>query len=362
VLAVPDYVHAHRRRPDSRINLSSNELLSRRLEGIHRSVAAGLTSALLSSYPVVADQAAHLAGYFGVQPDELVLTPGSDSALRLVCAHHAKRESAPGPLILQDPNYIAWAQTAAAYAMDVIPVRAESADPAAQAEQMLQLAESSVDALMVLSVPNGLSGGCVSPEALDKLTAVAARQGHLLVIDACYQAFNGSLTEHIERRGGPVLVVQSMSKSHGLAGARVSVLCGAADVVASLGAGPLEHAVSGPTLLAATNAVDRHDDFAVIWSEIARTRDWCVDRLRGWGLRPLPSAANFVTVPVGSTRQAAAVTAGLSESGYRIRDLSDLPGLSGCVRFSMADQEVVERFLPVLERALSAGAGAEPSC
>jgi len=348
---MPTLIHATRRAVDHRVNLSSNELLSRSLPAVHAAAAAGLTSALLSRYPVATETASRLAEYFGAGPDELLMTPGSDAALRHICAFHAR---GGGTTILsQDPNYAAWDQAAGSLGLTLRPARADRADPAVQGKDLKRLAESTSGALIAVSVPNGFSGGCVEDADLDELAAIAAERGHLLVIDACYQAFNGPLTAQFARRGGPVLVVQSLSKSHGLAGARIAVLGGDAALIARLEAGPLENAVSGAAFLAAHTALDHHDALAAIWAETCRTREHCAERLRRAGLSPLPSSANFVSVPVGTEAQAAAVVQLVSEAGYRIRDLSPLPGLGGCVRFTVADPETADAFLDALERAVT---------
>jgi histidinol-phosphate aminotransferase len=345
-------VPSGRRRSDPRVNLSSNELISRRLDAIHQDLAGGLPRELFSRYPPVGEYVAEVARYAGVAPDALVLTPGSDVALRLICAAYARTRRAEGTVILQEPNYIAWQQTADLHRLTVQPVTAPRADPLVQGEEMLRIARTARPAVLAVSVPNGLSGGALPGDILDALAEVADRRGHLLVIDACYQAFNGRLTTQLERHGGPVVVVQSWSKSHGLAGARVALTAADPDRLAQLEAGPAEQAVSGPTLAALRNAIRHHAELARIWTEIVRERSRCRQWLAELGLRPLPSGANFVTTPVGSNDDAGRLVAALSDAGYRIRDLSRLPGLAGCVRFTVADGPPADAFRAAFVEAL----------
>ncbi len=350
-----------RRSADARLNLSSNELVHPDVAAILRSVPAALTPDLLYRYPVTAQTVTALAQYFRSYPDQIVVTPGSDSALRLICNYHRNQTNGEGTVLLQNPNYAAWEETARLLRLRLRRINSDSTDGAAQTRRLLRAARSVSKALIAVSVPNGPIGGCLPQVVLDELAEISHERGHLLVIDSCYQAFHGPLTARVARSGGPVVVVQSLSKSHGLAGARVAVMCGEPTLIARLAAGPLEHSVSGPSLLAARVAIDHHSEFQGIWSEISQVRDKTADLLRACGYRPLPSGGNFITVRLGTAAAAAAITARVSAAGYRIRDLSGLPGFSGCVRFTIADTATTGLFVQHLLAGLSAASFCEAS-
>lgn len=306
-----------------------------------------------------------MADYFGSSPDRIVLTPGSDSALRLISRYYATRTAGSGSLLLQYPNYPAWEESAQSLGLrlrrvPLEPTAAGHPGPAARTgyEALAAAARSCSGALIAVSVPNGPVGGCLTARQLDELTAVARERGHLLVIDACYQVFHGPLTAQTARAGGPVLVVQSLSKSHGLAGARIAVLCGEPELLRRLEPAPLEQAVAGPSLLAARIALDHHDVLQTIWSEIRQVRTAAAARLRAWGLAPRDSGGNFLTTWVGDAEAAAATTRALSDAGYRIRDLTPLTGPGGHIRFTVADTATTTAFLAALRTALPA----EPLC
>lgn len=350
-----------RRQADSRLNLSSNELIHPDVDQVLRAVAAALRPDLFRRYPVTKDVIAALARYVGCAPHELIVTPGSDAALRLVCGYFARVTSGAGTVILQDPNYVAWEQTTQLFGLTLRRVPMRLADPAAQAAQLLAEAHASRGCLIAVSVPNGPVGGCLPEAVLDELTEVARTRGHLLVIDSCYQVFSGSLRATLDRGRGPVLVVQSLSKSHGLAGARVAVLRGDSGLLARVAGQPLEHAVAAPSLLAARIATEHHSRFERIWGEIGQVREHTADRLRLWGFPSIATGGNFLTVPLGSAEAAGQTAAALSASGYRVRDLSALPGLTGCLRFTVADHPTTERFLVALQAALPTTALSEVS-
>ncbi len=170
--------------------------------------------------------------YLSLHPDEFALTPGSDAAVRLIVRQHARGSG--GPILLQEPNYAAWEQEAAAHGLTVHRATAPLADPAEQGTRLLSLATATEGGVIAVSVPNGLTGGCISDDDLAKLARLAQERYYLLVIDACYQAFRGQVSVQFAKRGGRVLVVQSLSKSHGLAGGRLAVMAGDPGLIARL--------------------------------------------------------------------------------------------------------------------------------
>lgn len=344
-----------RRATDLRINLSSNELLHPRLDPILREALAELKPSVLRRYPVTAGPIADIAAHFGLHTDEFMLTPGSDSALRMICRHYAAQRSPNGTLLLQYPNYEAWEQAAALVGLVVRRIGNDPIDPAEQAARVCMAARTHDRALIAVSVPNGPGGWPMPPRQLDELIKITTERDHLLVIDSCYQAFNGPFTEQIRHRGGPVLVVQSLSKSHGLAGARLGLLCGDPKRIAALAADQLEQTVSGITIQVARSLLDHMPDLEAIWQEIRTVRADVARELVGFGLHPLPSGGNFLTVRVGSVGRAAEVTDGLSRVGYRVRDLSPVVGLAGCIRFTISDRANTEVVLGALRVVLSQG-------
>ncbi|MGK5627813.1 aminotransferase class I/II-fold pyridoxal phosphate-dependent enzyme [Streptomyces sp. URMC 123] len=346
--------------------MSSNEL-------VHPDLAEILTGALsswgpevLRGYPVSGPPIAEIAEHFGLAPDEFMVTPGSDVALRNICAHYAARSGGAGTLVLQYPNYDAWEHHAGLLGLPVRRIVTEAADPEEQGARLVAAARETSGALIAVSVPNGPVGWVLSDRVLDELAAVSAERGHLLVVDSCYQAFAGPLTAQLRRAGGPVVVVQTLSKSHGLAGARVALTRGAPELIAELARGQLEQTVSGPSLAAARHVLAAHRDFERIWRDVRTAREKAARTLGGWGLTVLPSGGNFLTVRIGSAARAAAVTAALSTAGYRVRDLSGVATLEGCVRFTVGDEATCAALLAALREALAAAgtpgpAGARPA-
>lgn len=337
-----------RRKASQLLNLSSNELIHPGTNVIAKEFTDLFSADLLTRYPVTADIACQIARYVDCDEHEVVLTPGSDLVIRTLCTAHALRTGGRGLIILQDPNYAAWEQSATRTRLPVCRIRAEQVRPGTQGERLAAAAVATSNAVIAVSVPGAPVGGCLTAPELDTLAAIAAERGHLLVIDACYQAFNGEFDEFLRRRGPSVLVIQSLSKSHALAGARVGLAMSDPLVLRDYSIDLLEQCVAAPSLLAAKLAIEHHDDLVPIWADIGRVRDAAAAELVSLGLSIWPSGGNFLAFDTGSATTAKRLTESLADRGYRIRDLSVVFGFAGHLRFTVPHEAACRRFLDVL--------------
>lgn len=342
-----------RRASDSRIDLSRNELSHPRLESILSRALTRLHSTDFRRYPNVSDAVDLIAERLKLHPLEMLLTPGSDSALRLLCQHYLRSRPFDAKLLLQHPNYFAWEQSAELLGLKLERVR--WADISAPGRELIEAARACHGALIGISVPNGPVGGCMSASELDELIETVRSQEHLLIIDGCYQAFNGEWTEHLRRSGERVVVVQSLSKSHGLAGVRLGILAGDENMIAQLADSRLEHAVSGAALsMGCAMMLEAADEFEVIWNDIKASRELAAQALGQAGLRVLPSGGNFLSFHLGSREQAEAVQRGMSACGYRVKHLADDAAFSDCLRVTIQDERATQTALDRLFKVIDA--------
>ena len=123
----------------------------------------------------------------------------------------------------------------------------------------LQLADAADRAdVVILCQPNNPSGECIEPTRVEQMTRTLARRSRWLLIDEAYAdaAPETSVLPHIAAEDWPcVIVLRSLGKFFGLAGARAGFAISAPEVIAALrdelGPWPL----SGPARVAALHAL-----------------------------------------------------------------------------------------------------------
>ncbi len=244
-----------------------------------------------------------IARYAGVGPENVVLGAGADDLI-LLCA---RTFAGPGDVVAvaESPTYPLYriaAHLAGAEVGDVDPVVTFSCRP---------------------NNPTGTLG-----------ELPAARP---LVVDEAYFEYAGVTAAGLIEDG--VIVLRTFSKSFGLAGARVGYALADAETAAELNRRQAPQPISGISATLALAALSDPTD--VGWQVEERER--CARALRALGLEPLPSATNFLFVPLD---EADAIAASLLRSGLVVRVYA------GGLRFSVRDREDDDLLLDALARVL----------
>ena len=280
-----------------------------------------------------------LAEYARVTPAQVVTGCGSDDVLD--CAVRAfAREG--GRFAHIDPTFPMAPRFARLSGLVpvAVPLAADgSFDPGAM------LAGDPV--LLYLCSPNNPTGALLDPQAVER---VIARATGVVLVDEAYAEFvgHGLVSQAPSRRG--LLVTRTLSKAFGLAGLRAGYACGAEELVREV------ELVRGPyrvTLTAerAATAAVRGD---VGWvmaraAEAVALRERLAVELRTMGHSPLPSAANFVLVPIAG---AVRVAAHMRAAGVAVRSFEALPGVGDALRITAAPWPQLERALAALSEAM----------
>jgi histidinol-phosphate aminotransferase len=189
----------------------------------------------------------------------------------------------------------------------------------------------------------------------EEVAALADGLPAIVVVDAVYQEFaEASLGEAPESRSllplqerlSNLLILRSLAKSYGLAGARIGYLIVPDALAARFDAGRLPLAVGGVTEALALAALDEPDAARERHRRIVEERDGMAGRLRGIGWEVLPSVTNFLLVrPPDATNTAAA----LLRRGMVVRSYLAGP-LAGWLRITVRDPEANARLLAAIER------------
>jgi histidinol-phosphate aminotransferase len=291
----------------------------------------------LSRYPSANPRALSeaLADYVGIRPEQVVTGCGSDDVIDSALRAFAE----PGDAV---------AFCAPAFSM--LPTFARINGLEARAFPFLPDGELDVEALRAararvtyVASPNNPTGREVSARALESLLASA--EG-LVLVDEAYGEFGERSSVPWLQRFPRLLVTRTLSKAFGLAGLRVGYGLGAPCLVEALALvrGPYKlNALAERAALAALR-----EDRAWMKARVAEARDVrerLAGELRQLGLRPLPSAANFLCLPLVD---AAGWGDQLLARGVRVRVLLGLPGLGDALRIGVGPWEAMEEVLAAM--------------
>jgi histidinol-phosphate aminotransferase len=324
------------------LNLASNEFVHPVVDRIARDVLAGLDARTVTGYPFHGGLVERLAAHTGVRGDQLMITAGSDDAIKIL-ADALFRTT--GRLVLQEPNYELVRQYALLRLVAVTPV-ATREDRRFHLEDFRAAIARTGPACVYLSNPNGPLGTCLTLDELHALAGCCADAGCLLFVDEAYVPYNGFDHAPLLDAHDCVVLVRSFSKSYGVPGARLGVVMAHPDVIKYLRPWQGANPVSGMTAAVMLGFLDRAPELAAARQEIVETRDWfaraVVAALPSW--TALPSHANFVNFTTDETP--ATWARWLLERGIRVRAMD-----YGCLRVTIADRRRMDRLLDLLVAA-----------
>ena len=295
----------------------------------------------LRRYPSPVSRAfrAAAAETLDVDPARVLAGNGSDDLLTML----VRSVTGPGrPVVYPAPTYVLYRTLAGIQEAPVVevPFDDDFVLPVAA------LAEAG-GALTFVANPNSPSGTAAPVTALARL---ADALDGLLVIDEAYAAFAETDALDLVRTHSNVVILRTLSKSHGLAGLRLgyavappAVIEGLAKVKDSYNVGAVADRV-GAAAIRDTAHVQR------VAARIVGSRQTLAEQLERLGWRVWPSQANFLLVrpPAGD---AARIHRRLEASGVLVRYF-DEPALAETLRITVGTDEQNAVLLDVLRQIL----------
>jgi histidinol-phosphate aminotransferase len=211
-------------------------------------------------------------------------------------------------------------------------------------------------ALVYVCRPNNPTGFLSPREWLHELLDAAGSNGPLVLVDEAYGDFappEESMTREAAARPR-LLVVRTLSKAYGLAGLRVGVGVGSPEVAKEIEKSRGPYMVSSLAEAAAVKVLRDEEGWVDrTVAECLECRARLIDELGSRGLEPLPTAANFVMVPVGEGC-ALRYAQGLRRKGVAIRPFAAMPDIGDGIRVTVGPWPLMERFLDALDEVRAA--------
>ena len=240
----------------------------------------------LYSDPVCRPLIEKLAQVYGLRPDQVFVSNGSDDILNFAFWAFAGQ---PGKAAYPDVTYGFYQVFADLHQVeaDVIPLRE---DFSVRVEDYLNL-----ETMIVLANPNAQVGRALTRAEMERI--IAANPDHVVVVDEAYVDFGAESCVPLIDRYPNLLVVQTFSKSRSLAGARLGFALGSAELIADLNRlkySTNPYNVNRLTMAAGVAALEAEDYYGKNCRAIQETRAWTVQALEALGFTVVPSLANFV--------------------------------------------------------------------
>ncbi|PYT80228.1 MAG: histidinol-phosphate transaminase [Acidobacteria bacterium] len=320
-----------------KVRLDFNENTSGCSPGVRRALAK-LTAKQLAMYPEYQKPTERLARYFGVRPEELLLTNGGDDALRVFFDTFVEPDS--GILICEPtfPMYRYYAEIAGAR---VCPARYGANMEFPLEEVIAGLREN--PRVVFIANPNNPTGTLIGEKELLRILQAATQT--VVVMDEAYSEFSDFTALPWIHKYPQLFVARTFSKVAGLAALRLGAVIGCAESLALVRRAMPPYPVNLAALVAAEAAASDPARMRGYVAEVKRLRAWVAKELCGLGVKTFPSAGNFLLADFGPSGPA--LFRKLETLGILVRDRSKDMG-SGFVRITMGTSAEMRRLLKAI--------------
>jgi histidinol-phosphate aminotransferase len=308
-----------------------------------REVLGRISAGDLTRYPERAPVEAIVAAHLGLAAEQVALTNGVDEAIHVLFETFLEDGD---ELLLPVPTYTMYEVYSSATGARVVAVQA--ADDLQFPFARLLEAITPRTKIIAIANPNSPSGSVATRQ---QIVEIARRAPHaVLLVDEAYFHFFGETVVDLIDELPNLIVARTFSKAYGLAGLRVGLLAGTAEMMRWIKRVLSPYSVNSLALACLPPALE--DETYLDWyvSEVLAARTEFEAALDAAEVRRWPSRANFVLVEIGARH--AEFTRLMSAAGVLVRDRSSDPGCDGRVRITIGTREQMRQAAAALNESL----------
>lgn len=315
-------------------------------------MAAAAQDVWMYGDPEIHDLRADLARHHATTPAHIIVGEGIDGLLGYLVRLIIGPDDA---VVTSDGAYPTFNFHVAGFggALHKVPYRGDFEDP----EALLTRAAEVGAKLIYLANPDNPMGSQLEAAVVEAMIE-RLPDGCLLILDEAYidLAPAGSAPE-VRPDDPRVIRFRTFSKGYGMAGLRVGYGIAAPGLISAFNKVRNHFGVGRVAQAGARAALADQAWLAQVKDQVAAARLEFADVGRENGLRPLPSATNFICLDCGGDGDfARKVLQHLGDEGVFVR----MPGVAPmdrCIRVSLGDEAAQKLFAAALPRALKAARG-----
>ena len=284
------------------------------------------------------------AWHFGVPPEELLLTNGTDEAIHLICETYLE----PGDeTLIVIPTFAMFEIYAAAAGAQVISIPTGPGFEFPTGSVIARINRRT--RFIAVANPNNPTGAFAPIHDLMQI-AKAAPDAAVLV-DEAYFEFCGETMTPNWREIPNLFVSRTFSKAYGMAGLRIGVLMGNTNQMSVIRRASSPYNLNSIALACLPDALADQAHVREYVSQACEGRRELESVLAVWGVRFWPSRANFVLMYLGN--KCKPFIRHMRTRGILVRDRSSDYGCQDCVRITVGTSEHNQRLLAALQEVFA---------
>jgi len=340
-LTRPNWVKQEHRLLD-RAWLDKNECADPEMNKIVMQSLSKIPAEAAFSYPELDVIYGKVATFSDVLPENVLLTAGSDGAIRACFESCIQRGDS---IVLSRPTFAMYEVYSKIYGACVTWLNYEksSKGPILEVDKVVNIIKEAKPKMVCLPNPDSPTGTVFSLIDLRKIVDAAEDTGALILIDEAYHPLYQETVVPWIYECKHLVVVRSFSKAWGAAGLRVGYTLANKDLTALLHKQRPMYEVGNVSAKAIEILLDHEKDMKLSVERVNAGKKHFQDAMKAIGLPSYESHGNFLHVRFG--KYADEIHKILEDKVYYRKDFND-PCLEGYSRFSST---TIERFKPIIK-------------
>ena len=341
----PDWTRGVPRDPDL-LWLDKNENADPELARLTARLLTEIDPVAIYSYPECTPLYHKLGGYLEIGADHLLLTAGSDGAIRSVFEAFIN----PGDVIVHTvPTFAMYGVYSSMYGAKVVPLTYQPSDqgPVLKADDVVDTIVKARPKLVCLPNPDSPTGTVFSENEMRNIIEAAGRSGALVLIDEAYHPFYDNTVVPWVDKYNHLVVARTFAKAWGISGLRIGYAVSCPDITRLLHKVRPMYEVNTLAVSMADKMLDHVDDVMASVRRLNAGREAFIEDMKALKLRTLVTHGNFMHVAFG--QHAEAIHAKLKNVVLYRLDGGE-PCLKGFSRFTAT---TAERFHPIVQHIRS---------
>lgn len=329
-----------------RLRLDKNERVTPFPEEFLSTLKESLTWEAITAYPETEQLYSALAEHLSVASDNLMLTAGSDGAIRHTFDLFVNKGD---EVVVLEPTF---AMVDLYCGLFGAQRRAVGYDRELKLDMDLLLDSiGSKTALVVIANPNSPTGTFLDERALSGILDRALKFDVPVLVDEAYHGFCRNSALPLIKSYPNLIVSRTFSKAHGLAGLRVGYLVASREVAQLLYRFRPMYEVNSTGVLCALQVLKHPEITEEYLRATERGREFLLEGLRARGIAYRDTQTNFVHVDFGY-RKTQAISC-FEKAAILIRGGLPIEGFESYLRISLGPVEPMKRVLDVIDQVNS---------
>lgn len=305
-----------------------------------------VTPDTLIGYPEVYTLYSTLSSFLKVNEDELFLTNGSDSGIKLVFENYTK----PGDTIaIYNPSFVMYNIYAKIFQLNIVEINYDE-NLNLNYNQLFE----SFDKLnlIILTNPNSPLGTEIKEEELRKVFMLAQKKNIPVLLDEAYCEFNTGFNYskyHIEFPN--IITTRTFSKAFGLAGVRLGYLMANKMIISTVKNSEPSFDINAFAILFANELLKKPQYVLNYLEEVKKAKNYFVDKMKELNVDTIPSAGNSIMFKVENINLRKKIFNELYQVNILIKE-SIAPPFENYMRVSFGTTSQIEKVVMVLEKNL----------